>query len=698
MLLHRLGAPFDDDSNERAGVYLTNALTGWEPPTEPKQHLLFTEMEEERDKAQAVKQHAPILVILGNPPYNGFAGAAMDEERDLVTAYRAVKKVAPPQGQGLNDLYVRFFRMAERRITEGVEGRGIVCFISNYSWLDGLSFTGMRERFLEAFDHIWIDCLNGDAYKTGKLTPDGDLDPSVFSTEHNREGIQIGTAVSVLCRSEGSANQTVAFREYWGRKKRLNLLESLESGKPEYSRVATVRELGLPFASGSGLAEYSRWPLLTDLMPRFLPAVKTSRDLDLVAIDAGRLEERMGKYFEAGISDTEMMQLTPSLMTTVGSFRATQVRSEMIRLGIDSGEYVSCAYRPFDTRVLYWNAKGSLLDRPRPELRESWRKATGFLVCRPHGERTREGSPFLIARGIPEHHYSRPAAACFPLLVEGQVGSLLQQGATNADWVTNASRPTLSYVEAVGLESSDSPLIDAVTSHVFAIGHSQLYLGENAAALRQDWPRIPLPATADALLASAQLGRRVAALLDVESPVDSVSSGQIRFELRPIGSIATAADGGQIDPAAGDLAVIAGWGHAGKGGICMPGKGRLTERPYTDAELAGFREGLSDLGLTYDQLMACLGGTCVDVFLNERAYWRCVPARVWHYTIGGYQVMKKWLSYRERPLLGRDLTAEEARYVTEMARRIAALLLLEPALDENYAAVKAETFEWRPSE
>ena len=75
MLLHRLGAPLSDEDGERAGVYLTNALTGWEPPTEPKQHLLFTEMEEERDKAEAVKQHAPILVILGNPPYNGFAGS-----------------------------------------------------------------------------------------------------------------------------------------------------------------------------------------------------------------------------------------------------------------------------------------------------------------------------------------------------------------------------------------------------------------------------------------------------------------------------------------------------------------------------------------------------------------------------------------------------------------------------------------------
>ena len=59
--------------------------------------------------------------------------------------------------------------MAERRIAEKT-GRGVVCFISNYSWLDGLSFTGMRERYLEAFDAVRIDCLNGDKYKTGKVS------------------------------------------------------------------------------------------------------------------------------------------------------------------------------------------------------------------------------------------------------------------------------------------------------------------------------------------------------------------------------------------------------------------------------------------------------------------------------------------------------------------------------------------------
>ena len=113
--------------------------------------LPFPELEEERDRAERVKQETPILVILGNPPYNGFAGMAVDEERELSEAYRTTRLVRRPEGQGLNDLYVRFFRMAERRIVEET-GRGVVCFISNYSWLDGLSFTGMRERYLEAFD------------------------------------------------------------------------------------------------------------------------------------------------------------------------------------------------------------------------------------------------------------------------------------------------------------------------------------------------------------------------------------------------------------------------------------------------------------------------------------------------------------------------------------------------------------------
>jgi hypothetical protein len=130
----------------------------------------------------------------------------------------------------------------------------------------------------------------------------------------------------------------------------------------------------------------------------------------------------------------------------------------------------------------------------------------------------------------------------------------------------------------------------------------------------------------------------------------------------------------------------------------MPSTGRLTERAYSPDEVAAIADAAEARGLSRDQAVALLGETCFDVFLNDIAYWRCVPANVWRYTIGGYQVIKKWLSYRERALLGRDLKPEEARYVTEMVRRIAALVLMQPELDANYERVKADVWEWKADE
>jgi hypothetical protein len=225
--------------------------------------------------------------------------------------------------------------------------------------------------------------------------------------------------------------------------------------------------------------------------------------------------------------------------------------------------------------------------------------------------------------------------------------------------------------------------------------HAPTYRMENAGALRQDWPRVPLPGTAELLRTSAALGRQVAALLDTERPVPGVTSGKLRPEVQAIGAI-TRVGGGTLNPGAGDLAITAGWGHAGKGGVTMPGKGRVDQRAYTPDELAVIRSGASALGLTEEQAVACLGATTRDVYLNHTAYWCNVPASVWEYTIGGYQVIKKWLSYREQALLGRALTTDEAREVTYMARRIAAIMLLSPALDTNYLAVKQATVP-RPS-
>ena len=296
LTMQDLDAALADDGMERAQVFLTNALTGWEPRT--TKPLPFPELEEERDRAERVKQETPILVILGNPPYNGFAGMAVDEERELSEAYRRTKRVRRPEGQGLNDLYVRFFRMAERRIAEKT-GQGVVCFISNYSWLDGLSFTGMRERYLEAFDAVRIDCLNGDKYKTGKIAPDGSPDPSIFSTEGDPVGIQVGTAITTLVRKGDHAPAgEVGVRHLWGHTKRAELMESSEAEPGAlYDGIEPVLPLGLPLVKTAVGENWFDWPALPDLFPISFPGVQTGRDTFLVDVDLDRLKARVGDYF-----------------------------------------------------------------------------------------------------------------------------------------------------------------------------------------------------------------------------------------------------------------------------------------------------------------------------------------------------------------------------------------------------------------
>lgn len=114
-----------------------------------------------------------------------------------------------------------------------------------------------------------------------------------------------------------------------------------------------------------------------------------------------------------------------------------------------------------------------------------------------------------------------------------------------------------------------------------------------------------------------------------------------------------------------DFAVTAGWGHFGTGDAVMPGQGRIVERAYTSDEKSAMGDSLSTLG-----------ETTFDVYLNDRAFWRNVPAAVWTYKLGGYQVLKKWLSYRERTILNRPLKPEEVQHFTDTARRIGAILEL----------------------
>ena len=192
----------------------------------------------------------------------------------------------------------------------------------------------------------------------------------------------------------------------------------------------------------------------------------------------------------------------------------------------------------------------------------------------------------------------------YPALLEGlsdkESGNHALPGMeTESEKITaNLSPAARAYLASLGLPDPDTDQATAelIWYHALAIGYSPAYLAENADGIRQDWPRIPLPQAKDSLLASAALGRQVAALLDTEAPVPGVTAGKIRDELKHI-AVFQRVDGKPANPEAGDLDLTAGWGHAGKGGVTMPGKGKLIRR---------------DDG-------------AYDIFLNDDACWRNVP-------------------------------------------------------------------------
>jgi hypothetical protein len=689
LMLRTIGAPLNAEDSERAGVYLTNALTGWEPPTKPKDTLpLFPELIQERDAANYVKREAPILVLLGNPPYNAFAGISPEEEGGLVEPYKeGLTKPVKKGGWGikkfnLDDPYIRFFRIAERRIVKS--GNGIVSYISNFSYLYRDSFVAMRQHFLEEFDQIWIDCMNGDSRETGKLTPEGTPDPSVFSTEQHPVGIKVGTAISIMVRKKGRERKpTVCFQHYWGETKRKDLLDSLnlKNFEKRYKRAQPNKSNKYSFRPSKISEHYLEWPLLNSLSEISpITGYKENRGFVLIDDNQSALAEKMRQYFDSENSWEYLCSINHKLTKNAARFDAKAARGKVTAIEkYDDDRIKRYLLRPYETKWCYYCPVRPLWNEPRPALFKHNFNGNSFLISRPASVASPEGVPIYFTRAMGDFDCIRGHSYQSPIRICREPSKRKKGDVTNnmfTEYAANLSDIARKYLQGLSLGDPDKNVENSelIWMHALAIGYSPAYLEENAEGIRQDWPRIPLPKTNKMLLESAELGRRVASLLDTENQVEGVTKGNIDEQLKSIGVI-TRVEGGTIRPDKGELDLTAGWGHSGKDGVCMPGKGDCREQKQEDEELR-----------------KVFGDETLDIYLNGAAYWENIPKCVWEYYIGGYQVIKKWLSYREKGMLGRGLKVEEAEYVTEMARRLAALVLLQKELNANYDAVKGETW------
>ena len=701
LLLARLGAT--PDEKHRPAVFLTNALTGWHGPDQLK--LNFPELQDEHDAARDVKRDAKIIVILGNPPYNRFVGVPLEEEADLADYYKGITRNDEGKQVGqtmlyskwgirkhlLDDLYIRFFRLADIRIGEKAEF-GIVSFISNSSYLVGRSHPIMRESLLGDFDSIWIDNLHGNRIASER-TPWGDSCQTIFNTEEIGPGIKVGTCVSTFLKRTGPRcfPAKLCIRDFWGRaeKKRHALLASVSidswsaaeskaaANQPEgprpYVEFVPSKNNGWKFAPPSQ-SGFEDWPSFEDLFPKWFQGVNPNRGLDGSVIDTDRsaLESRMREYF-SDLTFGEFQKRHPVLCEERARYEPKKVRDRLRKEGdFEKKKVLPYVLFPFDARWIYYEPEAKLLNEARPELGEHL-DGNEFLVGAPQPRRVSESRPLILRSlcDLPLHDWG---SVGFPaeLRPDEGVGGLfkpepeeLVPNANLADGVWKALRASWGLKGDLRGKHAKT-LCRALFRYCAAIAHSPQYEADHKDSLLQGWPHIPIAKDKAEFDNVVTLGDRLAALLDPLSDAAAAIKALVGKDAKTL-AVVGRVGGGSVKQS--DLLVEYSYYGAATG--------RWNERPPTASE--SLRSEWSDV--------------TGDLYLNETVFLSHVPREIWRYELGGYPVLKKWLGYRQANR--RDnaaLSLGELDELRGIVLRVAAVLILRPMLDAAYE--KATAAPW----
>jgi hypothetical protein len=321
----------------------------------------------------------------------------------------------------LDDLYIRFFRIAERRVAE-MTGRGIVAYISNYSWTSEKSFVVMRRSILSNFDRIWIENMHGNRV-ISEYAPDGRTSETVFATSGLSVGIQQGVTIALLARIDGRSPCVVSYRndldQARAEERRRALVESLydPSAEEHYVTASPSAANRYSLRPQDVSADYAAWPRLVDVAEvEPFSGVQEMRKGALISIDRAPLEERMHRYFDASISFATLKAINAGPVEDAAAFTAEAARAAALKMeAFDSRRLRQYAMYPLDQRWCYHTNTARLWNRSRPEFAEQVFDDNFFIVTRMAARRLDEGLPVISTRVLANYHLLDPNSHAFPV-------------------------------------------------------------------------------------------------------------------------------------------------------------------------------------------------------------------------------------------------------------------------------------------
>ena len=592
MLLTETGVELSDE--QRLRIYLTNSLEEAHPDTGT---LFSSWLSDEADQANAIKRDSPVMVIIGNPPYSVSSSNKGEWIQNLISVY---KENLNERKINLDDDYIKFLRYGQHFIDKN--GEGVLAYISNNSFIDGITHRQMRKHLLESFDKIYILDLHGNSRKL-ETNPDGSIDQNVFDI---MAGVSINIFIKTGNKKKNELGKIYSTDLYGKRGIKYSFLNSnsfesiewneLEFRKPNYFFIYKDYELKKKYQVGFKIDE---------LFGLNSAGIETQKDKIAVHFTKKSLKQTFNDFIE--LEEEEIRQKYPQAKDT-RDWKIQTAKSDFVNHGEEA--FHKIVYRPFDERFSYMSGKSKgFVAYPRYNVTQHLLKENlSLLTCK--RQTSFDFQHIFIV--------NKPSERCTVSLQTGEVGYIFplylypynnnqQKIEQNTERIPNlkieilkqiSERLGLTFTNEKGHTKNTFAPID-ILDYIYAVLHSPTYREKYKEFLKIDFPRIPTPSDHVVFWKLVKLGGELRQIHLLENPtVDNY----------------------------------------------------ITQYPIDGDNVVTRKMTKNSIG--YEATSSTQG----KVWINDEQYFDNVPLVAWEFYICGYQPAQKWLKdRRDRELSYEDL-------------------------------------------
>ncbi|MCW1148044.1 type ISP restriction/modification enzyme [Flavobacterium lacisediminis] len=590
MLLTETGYKPTDD--QRFKIFLTNSLEEAHPDT---QTLFSSWLSDEADQANAIKRDAPVMVVIGNPPYAVSSTNKNEWIQNLIADY---KKDLNERKINLDDDYIKFTRFGQHFIDKN--GEGILAYISNNSFIDGITHRQMRKHLLESFDKIYILDLHGNSKKK-EVSPDGSPDQNVFDI---MQGVSINLFIKTGKKKKDELGEVFNYDLYGKREFKYDFLNQnlkdlkwtkINYEKPYYFFIQKNYNI---------LKKYETGFSIDSLFSSYNSGIQTKNDSLTIKFTDNEIKNTIDIFKEF-----DENEITSKL--NIKDSAGWKVNSAITDIKNNKGVFTNINYRLFDFRKTYFTGKSSgFIGRTRGQVMSSMLKDNYSLIFKRTGKVYGNSydfifvSKFIVSEGF---YVIDPLGREYlaPLYLYPEI----TDQATLLDEEVRTPNLNMEIVNEIakglGLaftpEKEDGNVCLAndkdvrseyrttfapidLLDYIYAVLHSPTYRETYKEFLKIDFPRVPYPKDSNIFWQLVQLGGELRQIHLLESPIVEKYITQY--------------------PEDGD---------------------NIVKKPV-------YKNG--------------------NVYINETQYFANVPEVAWNFYIGGYQPAQKWLKDRKDRELG----------------------------------------------